>query len=990
MAFYKYFWDLANSETYVTHTVGSFDNNTTTGGGVFRWIPYANNSSITNIAGIRIKPENTTNGYWERVWDGAMSVGWFGCQNLNSVLTFAQLGVSQDTLDIRYGPGFATTTDNYDTTAIRYALHVMNMLGNQGLVFEPKVYWLTRMCELPAATSSTTVVDMFVIDGNGATIRRGNTSQFTFFKRMPTDMAEQTTFIPNTFTFKNFSADGGSGTWQNSGYAFLELGASTGSIIDNININNFDIGLRLENCPSITVSNVLSYAINSYTIRLTSGSWTGANPSNTLSPDATIKNVYIYDTLSQDVGIYLEDTDNALIDKVTLQTSTNTLGEAAIKIKETGTATVTSTKITNSHFDVTGLNDPGAMIKYEILTPSSLHVVDGVVIKQPINTVYVKTGVGIVINVYISNIGIWPVGTMLVNEGTSKWDFYNVNFGPGITTPADIVDPINNLWDTTAPAVIPSVSDILYVPVGVPVIPTLQQVLDYNHDLVDGFVFMGTGAGNANTGATEVIAIGSNAADTNSGDQVVAIGDGAGANNSGSIVVAIGLDAADNNTNDDVIAIGSSAATQNTGDYVTAIGSYAGDSNTGTQLVAIGNGAANGNSGDNLVAVGTYASSANTASDVVAIGRDSATSNSGNNLVAVGQNAGTGNTGNGVIAIGLDAAQANTSSIIAIGESAGSSNSGGNVIGVGRNAALSNTGDHVTALGRSAASGNSADNVIAIGKDVAGTNSGDNTVMIGVSAGTNNTGDELVAVGFEAGKDNTGLYVVAVGREATETNSGSNVVGIGYNAAKTNTGDHVIAIGNGAANTNGDSGVVAIGKDAYTNISGSPLPGTAVGYEAGSSAYGGTYVGYWAGKNSTASGVYIGTATGINSTGIGGVVAIGSQAVNANSGDNIIGIGDSAASSNSGNDVIAIGYNAALNNTASGVIALGHNAGMDPTGPTYNTLLGPSFIINNSFLPSYANFAAAAAAITVLNGAVINNTYLYHDQATNSIGAVRL
>lgn len=460
MAFYKYFWDLAESETYVTHTVGSFDNNTTTGGGVFRWIPYANNSSITNIAGIRIKPTATTNGYWERVWDGPMNVGWFGSQNLNSVLTFAQLGVSQTTLDQRYGAGFATTTDNYDTTAIRYAFHVMNMLGYQGLIFEPKVYWLTKMCELPAATTSTTVVDMFVIDGNGATIRRGNTSQFTFFKRMPTTMAEQATFLPNTFTFKNFSADGGSGTWQNSGYAFLELGASTGSIIDNININNFDIGLRLENCPSITVSNVLSYAVASTSIRLTSGSWTGANPSNTASPDATVKNVYIYDTLSQDVGIYLEDTDNLLVDKVTLQTSTNTLGEAAIKIKETGTATVTSTRINNSHFDVTGLNDPGAMIKYELLTTGTLHVVDGVVIKQPVNTVSVKTGVGIVINMYIANIGVWPVGTTLVNEGTSKWDFYNVNFGPLITTPADIVDPGNNLWDTTAPATILSLIHI--------------------------------------------------------------------------------------------------------------------------------------------------------------------------------------------------------------------------------------------------------------------------------------------------------------------------------------------------------------------------------------------------------------------------------------------------------------------------------------------------------------------------------------------------
>lgn len=611
MAFYKYFWDLAESETYVTHTVGSFDNNTTTGGGVFRWIPYANNSSITNIAGIRIKPTATTNGYWERVWDGPMNVGWFGSQNLNSVLTFAQLGVSQTTLDQRYGAGFATTTDNYDTTAIRYAFHVMNMLGYQGLIFEPKVYWLTKMCELPAATTSTTVVDMFVIDGNGATIRRGNTSQFTFFKRMPTTMAEQATFLPNTFTFKNFSADGGSGTWQNSGYAFLELGASTGSIIDNININNFDIGLRLENCPSITVSNVLSYAVASTSIRLTSGSWTGANPSNTASPDATVKNVYIYDTLSQDVGIYLEDTDNLLVDKVTLQTSTNTLGEAAIKIKETGTATVTSTRINNSHFDVTGLNDPGAMIKYELLTTGTLHVVDGVVIKQPVNTVSVKTGVGIVINMYIANIGVWPVGTTLVNEGTSKWDFYNVNFGPLITTPADIVDPGNNLWDTTAPATIPLVSNVLYVPVGVPVIPTLQQVLDYNHDLADGFVFIGTGAGDSNTGVLNVIGIGTDAANNNGADHIVAIGISAGDGNLGENNVFIGRTAGFDNTGEFIDAIGYQTASYNSGDYISAMGPGAANNNTGNQVVAIGFNSAINNTGDDVIAIGSNAGSAN-------------------------------------------------------------------------------------------------------------------------------------------------------------------------------------------------------------------------------------------------------------------------------------------------------------------------------------------------------------------------------------------
>jgi len=52
--------------------------------------------------------------------------------------------------------------------------------------------------------------------------------------------------------------------------------------------------------------------------------------------------------------------------------------------------------------------------------------------------------------------------------------------------------------------------------------------------------------------------------------------------------------------------------------------------------------------------------------------------------------------------------------------------------------------------------------------------------------------------------------------------------------------------------------------------------------------------------------------------------------------------------------------------------------------------LSSSFIVSNNALPTYANYAAASAAITVLLGGSANNTYFYHDQATNSIGAVRL
>lgn len=63
------------------------------------------------------------------------------------------------------------------------------------------------------------------------------------------------------------------------------------------------------------------------------------------------------------------------------------------------------------------------------------------------------------------------------------------------------------------------------------------------------------------------------------------------------------------------------------------------------------------------------------------------------------------------------------------------------------------------------------------------------------------------------------------------------------------------------------------------------------------------------------------------------------------------------------------------------------NAGWD--GTNGNSLNG-QFIISNSTLPSYANRAAATSAITTANGAVAGNTYMYFNQATFTIAAVRL
>jgi hypothetical protein len=109
---------------------------------------------------------------------------------------------------------------------------------------------------------------------------------------------------------------------------------------------------------------------------------------------------------------------------------------------------------------------------------------------------------------------------------------------------------------------------------------------------------------------------------------------------------------------------------------------------------------------------------------------------------------------------------------------------------------------------------------------------------------------------------------------------------------------------------------------------------------------------------------------------------VGLFAGNDSQGDNNVCIGSGAGSENEGNDLIAISA-AGNGNTGDNVVAIGNGAG------NLNQLSN-SFIIGNNQLPTFATHIAAALAITIANGASEGSTYLYHNQATDSIGAVRI
>jgi hypothetical protein len=163
-----------------------------------------------------------------------------------------------------------------------------------------------------------------------------------------------------------------------------------------------------------------------------------------------------------------------------------------------------------------------------------------------------------------------------------------------------------------------------------------------------------------------------------------------------------------------------------------------------------------------------------------------------------------------------------------------------------------------------------------------------------------------------------------------------------------------------------------------------------IGYYAGNGAsgvYNANFIGVNAGENATGSNkaVFIGHRAGNSATDAEHGVFIGRY-----SGASAVGSYDSNFfGNNAGNSAVDafdcnfFGTSAGQGSTGNNVNAFGNNSAVS------NSLDGQT-IFSNASMPSFANHTAAVAAITVLLGASANSTYLYHNQATNSIGAVRL
>jgi len=241
--------------------------------------------------------------------------------------------------------------------------------------------------------------------------------------------------------------------------------------------------------------------------------------------------------------------------------------------------------------------------------------------------------------------------------------------------------------------------------------PTLQEVLDNNHDLVDGNNFQGTGAGDGNTG-TEVNAFGTDAGVNNTGFSVNAFGYSAGQDNTGISQNAFGSSAGAENTANNQNAFGEIAGGYNTGENQNALGSNAGYENQGDNQNALGENAGQVNSGANQNALGSGAGGYNTGDNQNALGENAGYQNEAENQNALGANAGQSNTGANQNAFGSKAGQNNTgNNQNALGLNAGKNNSGRSQNAFGNTAGQDNTGDNVNAFGDRAGDGNTFNNV---------------------------------------------------------------------------------------------------------------------------------------------------------------------------------------------------------------------------------------------------------------------------------------
>lgn len=296
----KHFWDLKSCTSYQAHWVDQFAPGITTGGGYFKWI-VGNNASITDVPGVRIKPTGTTSGYWMRDIEDGLSAEWFGPTHANQ--TIASLGISQASADTYWGSGTTTVaSDTPDRAALNTMFDAAYTLGVHKLRLNGQTYYVNNTITIDKYFDpGPAVYNKFSLDinGGGSRILTTNNNTYSILKStLPTDQGEASRMVGTRFVIDNLFILG------QSNQTGIDLGPSSNSHLNNIEVEGASIGIRLRFClkARITGFQYISLGVSDIGIQLESGEnaytaalyWASATTSNSQCNHTAILNCAFY------------------------------------------------------------------------------------------------------------------------------------------------------------------------------------------------------------------------------------------------------------------------------------------------------------------------------------------------------------------------------------------------------------------------------------------------------------------------------------------------------------------------------------------------------------------------------------------------------------------------------------------------------------------------------------------------------------------------
>lgn len=446
----KRWWDFKYTTSYNSRWIRCFDQriNPFTGGGFFQWIPVTSNASIPDIPGIQIKPRGTTRGYWRRADVTTVQVDWFGPINTSSQLTWGGYGYSQASLDSIYsyfGAGFVKTTDNPDATAISCAFRLMETMGYQAVDFSPKIYYVNKVCGLPRILSGSIASDKYnyYIDGKGAQITGVAGYTGNFFDRYPENQTVAGTWIGAMFTFKNFLFRGTAGA--GSGQTGLRLAATYNSEINQCIFKAIDVGFDLQWSMQAIIVRTEGNQCLTTDGYIRFGQYTGGNNTQDQSNCVRVIGHRTFGAGGR-YGIYIEGASN-----VTIQDWIGEGGGAdwGIYFNSAGSTVVKEFSIENLYGE--GNFDSAAVF---IRSGDGIYDVKRVYFRGTQNLIWLQAIISYP-QVNLTDVAFWEPTMRLVSVNLSGqtnncWQVTNLN-KPGINTVADLINPANNMWNTSIP-----------------------------------------------------------------------------------------------------------------------------------------------------------------------------------------------------------------------------------------------------------------------------------------------------------------------------------------------------------------------------------------------------------------------------------------------------------------------------------------------------------------------------------------------------------